>query len=334
MKRRTWVKAILSAAIIAAGLGTTQAKADEPVVLVFSETNSIDSIDGQYATFFKEKVEELTDGAVTIDIQASGVLGTEADVLDGMVSMSGTVDIVRFSCYAFSNYGCKESALLGLPFLFESSDHFWKFANSELGQEILAEPQNTGLGVTGLYYLEDGFRSFFFKDAVSGIEDLQGKKLRVSSDQIMTGLVEGLGASPTVVAFNELYTSLQSGVVDGAEQPLPQYESNAFNEVAPYVLLDEHTLATSSVVIADASLQKLTEDQQKALFEAGKATEEFCQQMSVEEAAKAKESLTAKGVTFVEVEDKTPYREACKDLIGQFTGGIEDKYEAILAMAN
>ena len=109
--------------------------------------------------------------------------------------------------------------------------------------------------------------------------------------------------------------------------------SNAFNEVAPYMLLDEHTLATSSVVIADDSLAKLTQEQQDALFEAGKATEEFCRQMSVEEAEKAKASLTEKGVTFIEVEDKTPYREACADLIGQFTSGIEDKYEGILALA-
>ena len=330
MKTKMMLAAVAAAALT--GLTAMSALAD-PTVLVYSETNSIDSIDGQYATFFKEKVEELTNGEVTVDIQASGVLGTESDVLDGMISMSGTVDIVRFSCYAFSNYGCKESALLGLPFVFESSDHFWKFAKSDLGQEILAEPQNTGLGVTGLFYLEDGFRSFFFKDEVKGIDDLKGKKLRVSSDQIMTGMVEGLGASPTVVNFNELYTSLQSGVVDGAEQPIPQYESNAFNEVAPYMLLDEHTLATSSIVISDDSLAKLTEEQQAALFEAGKATEEYCQQLSQEEAEKSKASLTEKGVTFIDVEDKTPYREACADLIGQFTTGLEEQYQAILDMA-
>ena len=330
MKTKKVIAALTAAAALA---GMTAMSACAATVLVYSETNSIDSIDGQYATFFKEKVEELTNGEVTIDIQASGVLGTESDVLDGMISMSGTVDIVRFSCYAFSNYGCKESALLGLPFVFESSDHFWNFANSDLGQEILDEPAATGLGVTGLFYLEDGFRSFFFKDEVTGIDDLKGKKLRVSSDQIMTGMVEGLGASPTVVNFNELYTSLQSGVVDGAEQPIPQYESNAFNEVAPYMLLDEHTLATSSIVIADDSLAKLTEEQQAALFEAGKATEEFCQEMSKAEAEKSMESLKEKGVTFIEVEDKAPYREACAELTGQFTAGIEDKYEAILALA-
>ena len=135
--------AVMFAAAALAGMGTMTAMADDPVVLVFSETNSIDSIDGQYAQFFKDKVEELTDGAVTIDIQASGVLGTEADVLDGMISMSGTVDIVRFSCYAFSNYGCKESALLGLPFVFESSEHFWNF-RSGTGDPGGAAEQRSG----------------------------------------------------------------------------------------------------------------------------------------------------------------------------------------------
>ena len=307
--------------------------ASAEVVLKYSETNAIDSTDGKYAQFFKDKVAELTDGEVVIDIQASGVLGTEADVLDGMVSMSGTVDIVRMSCYAFSNYGCNKSALLGLPFTFESADHFWNFANSEVGQEILNEPADNNLGVTGLFYLEDGFRSFFFTEPVEGIDDLKGKKLRVSDDQIMRGLCEGLGASPTVVSFNELYTSLQSGVVDGAEQPITPYASNAFNEVAPYVLLDEHTMATSSVIIADMSLDKLTPEQQDALFEAGKATEEYARELCKEDIETCKADLEAKGVTFVEVEDKTPYREACADLISQFTSGIEDTYQAILDLA-
>lgn len=337
MKKKSMVAALLIITILSVafviGIRSAAANNDGPVILVYSETNSSDSIDGQYAAYFKEKVEELTDGKVLIDIQSSGVLGTESDVLDGMISKSGTVDIARFSCYAFSNYGCKASALLGLPFLFESSEHFWKFAESDLGQEILTEPQNNNLGVHGLFYLEDGFRSFFFNREVKGIEDMKGLKLRVSSDQIMTGMVKCLGASPTVVAFNELYTSLQSGVVDGAEQPIPQYGSNAFNEVAPYMLLNEHTLATFSIVISDLALAKLTDEQVAALKEAGRQTELYCQILSKEEAANAMEDLKKKGVTFIEVEDKTPFREACQNLYGDFIRGIEDKYQAIIDMA-
>ncbi|MBQ1312084.1 MAG: C4-dicarboxylate ABC transporter substrate-binding protein, partial [Blautia sp.] len=146
-------KKVWTLALAAMMAGALAAPASAEVILKYSETNAIDSTDGKYAQFFKEKVEELTNGEVVIDIQASGVLGTEADVLDGMVSMSGTVDLVRMSCYAFSNYGCSKSALLGLPFTFESSDHFWNFVNSDLGAEILAEPAEQGLGVTGLFYV-------------------------------------------------------------------------------------------------------------------------------------------------------------------------------------
>lgn len=153
----------------------TAALADDQVILVYADVNPIDSVNGKEATFFKEKVEELTNGTVTVDVQASGVLGNESEILDGMVSFSGTVDVARMSCYAFSTYGCNKSALLGLPFTFESEEHFWNFAESDLGAEILAEPAEAGLPVEGLFYLEDGFRSFFFADAVEGLDDMQGK---------------------------------------------------------------------------------------------------------------------------------------------------------------
>lgn len=312
--------------------GTTEASADA-VVLTYAEVNPIDSTDGGWAKFFKEQVETLTDGSVVIDIQASGVLGAESDVLDGMITGGGTVDLARVSCYAMNTYSCNKSALLGLPFIFESREHFWNFVNSDLGDELKAEPSEAGIGVTALYYLEDGFRSFFFKDPVNDISEMQGKKVRVSTDQIMTGMVEGLNASPTVVSFNELYTSLQSGVVDGAEQPLPPYESNAFNEVAPYVILDEHTLATSYIVIADESKAKLTDEQYQAILDAGKATEEYCQQEAAKYDEECMARLEEKGVTFVKVEDKTPWREACADVTEQFIPGVEDIYQGILDCA-
>lgn len=318
----------------AAALADEVKVADDAIVLTYAEVNPIDGTDGDWAKYFKSQVETLTNGTVTVDIQASGVLGAESDVLDGMISMSGTVDLARVSCYALSTYRCNKSALLGLPFIFESREHFWNFVNSDLGEALKAEPAEAGLGVTALYYLEDGFRSFFFKDSVSDINDMKGKKLRVSTDQIMTGLVNGLGASPTVVSFNELYTSLQSGVVDGAEQPLAPYEANAFNEVAPYMLLDEHTLATSYIVIADDSKAKLSAEQYDALLQAGKATEAYCREKSAAYDEQVLQSLKDKGVTLVEVPDKTPWREACQDVISQFTSGLEDTYQGILDCAN
>lgn len=181
--------------------------------------------------------------------------------------------------------------------------------------------------------MEEGFRHFFFKDAVAGIDDLAGKKLRVSNDPIMTGMVNGLKANPTVVAFGELYQSLSSGVVDGAEQPIVNYQSNAFHEVAPYMLLDGHTLGCAEVIITDNAWGKLSAEQQEAVIEAGKAASEFNAAKSAEIEAQCMEELKAAGVTFVDVADKAVWQEACADIISQYTEGLEAEYQAIQDMA-
>ena len=108
-------------------------------------------------------------------------------------------------------------------------------------------------------------------------------KLRVSNDPVMNGLVEGLGASPTVVSFGELYSALQTGVVDGAEQPIANYKSNAFPEVAPYLILDGHTLGAVQVIITDEAWDKLTPEQQDILVEAGKYASQLNREMSESE---------------------------------------------------
>ena len=107
---------------------------------------------GQTATAFKEKVEELSGGSITIDVQASGVLGSENDVLDGMLGGETTVDISRISAFALNSYGAQKSKLLSIPFTFESREHFWNFANSDLAAEFLNEPQELGLPLRGIFY--------------------------------------------------------------------------------------------------------------------------------------------------------------------------------------
>ena len=167
---------------------------DPAVTLVYAEVNPLDTIVGQTATAFKEKVEELSGGSITIDIQASGVLGSENDVLDNILAGGDTIDISRISAFALTSYGCEKSMLLSIPFTWESREHWWNFANSDLAQEFLNEPQELGLPIRGVFYGEEGFRHFFTAEPVSGIEDLKGMKLRVSNDPVMNGMVEGLGA--------------------------------------------------------------------------------------------------------------------------------------------
>lgn len=309
------------------------ASADPAVTLVYAEVNPLDTIVGQTASYFKEQVESLSGGSITIDLQASGVLGSENDVLDNILAGGDTIDLSRISAFALTSYGCKKSMLLSLPYTFVSREHWWNFANSDLAPDFLNEPQELGLPVRGVFYGEEGFRHFFTVEPVAGIEDLAGMKLRVSNDPVMNGLVEGLGATPTVVSFNELYSALQTGVVDGAEQPIANYASNAFPEVANNLILDGHTLGAVQVVITDNAWNKLTANQQNAIMEAGKAAQEFNASLSEDEENRVLEELKADGCNVVEVPDKTAWQEACAQVITDNTAGLEDLYQQLVDMA-
>ena len=323
-----------STASSAAAGDASAASGDPAVTLVYAEVNPLDTIVGQTASYFKEQVEELSGGSITIDLQASGVLGSENDVLDNILAGGDTIDISRISAFALTSYGCKKSMLLSLPYTFVSREHWWNFANSDLAPDFLNEPQELGLPVRGIFYGEEGFRHFFTVEPVSGIEDLAGMKLRVSNDPVMNGLVEGLGASPTVVSFNELYSALQTGVVDGAEQPIANYASNAFPEVANNLILDGHTLGAIQVVITDnAWNNKLTANQQEAIMEAGRLSQEFNASLSEDEENRVLEELKAEGCNVVDVPDKTAWQEACAQVITDNTAGLEDLYQQIVDMA-
>lgn len=302
------------------------------VTFVMAEVNPLDTIVGMTDTAFKEKVEELSGGSIKIDLQASGVLGSENDVLDTMLGGGGTIDISRISAFALTSYGGEKSSLLSIPYTFAGREHFWNFADSDLAQEFLLEPQENGAGVRGLFYGEEGFRHFFTVKEVKGLEDLAGMKLRVSNDPIMNGMVEGLGASPTVVSFNELYSALQTGVVDGAEQPIANYKSNAFPEVAPNLILDGHTLGAIQVIITDEAWDKLTPEQQDIMMEAGKYASEYNRKISEEKENEVLETLKAEGCNVIEVEDMAPWQEACKDIIESSSAKNKELYQQILDM--
>ena len=322
-----------STAASTAPAGDAAAAASDPkVTLVYAEVNPLDTIVGQTGSHFKEKVEELTGGSVVVDVQASGVLGSENDVLDAILGGSTSIDISRISAFALTSYGCNKSKLLSIPFTFENRAHFWNFANSELAPEFLNEPQELGLPVRGIFYGEEGFRHFFTVKPVSGIADFKGLKLRVSNDPVMNGMVESLGANPTVVSFGELYSALQTGVVDGAEQPIANYKSNAFPEVANNLILDGHTLGAVQAVITDNAWNKLTENQQAAVMEAAADTQAFNADLSETAENKVLDELKSSGCNVIDVPDKAPWQEACAKVISENTSDQAELYQQLLDM--
>ena len=310
------------------------AAGDPAVTLVMAEVNPLDTIVGQMDSKFKEEVERLSGGSITIDLQASGVLGSENDVLDAMLGGAGTIQMSRISAFALTSYGGEKSSLLSLPYTWESREHWWNFAESDLAQEFLQEPSENGSGIRGLFYGEEGFRHFFSNQELKDINSLNGMKIRVSNDPIMNGLVEGLGANPTVVDFGELYSALQTGVVDAAEQPIANYKSNAFPEVANNLILDGHTLGAVQVIITDEAWDSLTDAQKDAMTEAGKLASAFCKEISASAEAEVLQALKDEGCNVTEVSDLTPWKEACQKVTEENTKGQEDLYQQLLDFAN
>ena len=296
---------------------------------------------GVRSFYTREKVTDLEQlQGLTLRVQ-------ESDMMSEMITDLGAepVQVVYSQVYAalrngqidgaennWPSYGCNKSKLLSIPFTFENRAHFWNFANSDLAPEFLNEPQELGLPVRGIFYGEEGFRHFFTVNPVSGIEDFKGLKLRVSNDPVMNGMVEGLGANPTVVSFGELYSALQTGVVDGAEQPIANYKSNAFPEVANNLILDGHTLGAIQAVITDNAWGKLTENQQAAIMEAGADTQAFNADLSESAENKVLDELKSSGCNVVDVPDKTPWQEACQKVISENTSDQAELYQQLLDM--
>ena len=307
---------------------------DPKVTLVYAEVNPLDTIVGQTASEFKRLVEEKSGGSITIDVRDSGVLGSENDVLDAIVGGDDSIDMSRISAFALTSYGAKKSMLLSIPYTFENRDHWWAFANSDLAQEFLNEPQEIGLPLRGIFYGEEGFRHFFANKPINGIEDLDGLKIRVSNDPIMNGMVEGLGGSPTVVSFGELYSALNTGVCDAAEQPIANYKSNAFPEVANNLILDGHTLGAIQCVITDTAWAKLTPAQQAVIMEAGKEVQKFNQNLSQSAEDEVLQQLKDEGCNVVDVPDKGPWQEACSSApaIKEAIDKQADLYQQIMDM--
>ena len=303
----------------------------DTVTLTYAEVNPLEgTIPGSMAKAFKEKAEELSGGTLIIDIQAGGVLGTEDQILDNLLGGGNITDVTRFSAFALAQYGCDKATLLGIPYTFVSEDHFWNFADSELAREFLMEPHEVGLPIRGLCYGEEGFRHFFFKDPVTDINDLKGRKIRVSSDPIMTGMVTDLGGFATAVPFTELYSALSTGVVDGAEQPAPNYLSNAFPEVAPYFMLDGHTLGVMELVISDYSWERLSDRQREWVTQAAQYASQVCRDEVEAMTEETYATLREKGVTMVDVPDKTDWVTACRSTIQTNSSKLQDTYREIL----
>lgn len=306
---------------------------EKSITLVMAEVNPAETIAGQMDQAFKEKVEELSEGKIKIDLQCSGILGDVDSVMDLMLKPHSTIHIHRMSAVNMAMYGCKKSALLSIPFTFSSKEHFWRLAESEDADDILNEPIKKGLGLRGLFFGEEGFRHFFSTKKIEKVEDFKGLKVRGTNDKAMQGLIAGVKATSIPVNYADLYVALQTGAIDAAEQPIANYLANHFNAVAPYMIFDGHTLGVMEAVITEECWQSLTKKQQEILLEAGKYASDFCRKLSQTEEDKVKAGLLAEGAILTDVDDIRPWQKACAAVIEEGAAADPEFYKKILSYA-
>ncbi len=299
----------------------------------YAELNPDGHIMDECADKFAELVKERSGGRITIEVFPAGQLGDEKTVYQTLQMGGGAIDMCRGNTNSLVDFGVKKLSLFGLPFIFRNRDHLWNVLNSEIGDEFLGEMQEAGTGMVGLFYLDEGSRNFFTvkNKPVDSIDDFKGMKLRVPTTDLMTDTVTALGVQSTPISFSELYSALQTGTVDGAEQPHSGYFSNNFFEVAPNYILTGHTYSPGIILMSERAWDSLDAEDQSLILKAGEETEQWNRQNIEKLDSELLEKIKASGATVTEVPDKSPYIEATKDVVTKYAAGLEDYYNAILA---
>ena len=282
--------------------------------------------------YMAERVEELTNGDLKIRIFANAQLGTQRESMELM--QNGALDMARSNASELEAFEESYGAL-NLPYIFTSADHYFDVLSSDVGDDILAASADKGF--IGLTYYIEGARSFYANKEINSPADLQGMKIRVQPSPSAIRMVELLGGNPTPIAWGELYSALQQGVVDGAENNPMALTSARHGEVSKVYSDDGHTMIPSVVMISTQSWEGLSADEQAALRTAAKDSMVFHRTqwdaMVAEAIEQAKSEL---GVKFVEVE-KGPFIEAVLPMHEEAAAKsdkVADLIDRIKAMAN
>lgn len=324
MKKRTLIGA--AAILLAVGcLGgyillekraAARADSEPEIVLCYGEVNPEGHIMTEAAHFFADKVSELTDGKVVVEIYPSGQLGDDARCYQAMEM--GTLDLYRGNSMSLVEYGNSMISVLVLPYIFKDREHFWTVCESELGKEVLDNLQDC-TGMIGLAYLDEGARNFFTVDKpIRRLEDMKGLKIRVQVTSMMGDTVEALGAEPVPIDYVELYTALDSGVVDGAENPPVSYYYNKFYKVAPYYVKDGHTYTPGVIMVSKITWKNLKKEYQDALTEAARETQEYNRRAIADADKAAYAALEREGVKILELEDPEVWSRAMEPVYRKY----------------
>lgn len=297
-------------------------------VLSYAENQTEDYPTTLGAKKFAELVERESSGRIKILVQAEGELGAESGVIAQM--QYGGIDFARVSLSQLAEY-IPELNVLQMPYLYSDSDHMWKVLDGRIGSDFLEKVSKSEL--IGLSWYDAGARNFYnSKKPITCLEDMAGMRIRVQESEVMVDMVEALGATALPIPYADVYSTLERGTVDGAENNWPSYEAMNHYEVAKYYTVDEHNRVPEMQICSKHTWNKLSEDDRQMILECAKESALYERKLWKEREADSKEIALKQGVEVVELSaaEKKRFQEAVMGVYEKYCADYMDVIEQII----
>lgn len=266
---------------------------------------------------FASTVAEKTNGMIDISVFGNTQLGQERDMVEGL--QLGTIDMAIVASGPVSSFA-PEIGIVDLPYLFTSSEHAYKVLDGEIGQKLLGKLSGTGL--VGLGFMENGWRNLTANTKVESPEQLKGLKIRLMENQVHMASFEAMGASPVAMAWGEVYTSLQSKIINGQENPIPIIYTNNLWEVQDYCMITEHFYTPYMILMSQTTYDKLSASEKDIIMDAVKVMIDDQRAMMKKQSEEQISLLEENGMEVITV-DKQPFIDATKPVYDKFA----DKFD-------
>ncbi|HET8870641.1 MAG TPA: TRAP transporter substrate-binding protein [Aquabacterium sp.] len=271
------------------------ALAQAPIIIKFSHVVAIDTPKGKAAEFFAKRAAELTKGRVKVEVYPNSQLYKDKEEMEAL--QLGSVQMLAPSLSKFAPLGVKEFEVFDLPFIFDDYNDLHKVTNGPVGKSLLKKLESRG--ITGLAYWDNGFKVMSANRPLKSVEDYKGLKMRIQSSKVLDAQMRALGALPQVLAFSETYQALQTGVVDGTENPPSNLYTQKMHEVQKYVSVTNHGYLGYAVVVNKKFWDGLPSDIRAQLTKAMDESTKVANDIAYQENQDALAKVQASGKTTV-----------------------------------
>lgn len=281
-----------------------------------SDVHPMDYPTVQAVAYMGKLINERTGGKHSVKVFGQSALGSEKDTIEQ--TKLGALDMVRVNISPFNNI-VAETVVPALPFVFRSKDHMRRVLDGPIGEDILKalEPQ----GFVGLAFYDSGSRSFYTtKKPIKTVADMKGMKIRVQQSDMWVAMMQALGANATPLPYAEVYTALKTGVVDGAENNWPSYDSSRHYEVAKMYSQTEHSMAPELLVFSKKIWDGLPAGERDIIRKAAKESVPYMRKLWDDREAASRKTVEAGGSQILSDVDKKSFQDAMAPVYAKFAG--------------